>query len=46
MARHLMTLATLFVQAHPKASVLNVYVRNLHRERRANAGERVDHQPD
>ena len=46
MAGHLVALAALLVQPHPKAPVLHVNVLDLHRERRADAREGIDHQAD
>jgi hypothetical protein len=45
-AGHFMALAALLVQANPQAAILHVNVFNFHRERRADARERIDHQPD
>ena len=41
-----MALAALLVQANPKPAVLHSDVLDLHRERRANARERIDHEAD
>jgi hypothetical protein len=39
-------LAALLAQPHPKPPVLGEHVLNLHAERRADAGERIDHEGD
>ena len=41
-AGHLVALAALFVKPHPQPPVLNVGVLDLHRQRRADAGEAVE----
>ena len=46
MTGHLVQFAALLVQPHPKAAVLHVNVVDLHREGRADARERIDHEPD
>ena len=45
-AGHLVALAALLVQANPQAPVLDVGVLDLHRERRADPRERIDHEAD
>ena len=45
-AGHFMALAALLVQANPQPAVLHVNVLDLHRERRADAGEGIDHEAD
>jgi len=45
-AGHFVALAALLVQANPKSAVLHVNVLNLHRERRADTRERIDHEAD
>ena len=45
-ARHGVRLAAFLAQPHPKAAVLREHVLDLHAERRADAREAVDHQPD
>ena len=45
-AGHCVPLAALLAQPHPQAAVLRVDVLDLHAERRADAGEGIDHQPD
>jgi hypothetical protein len=44
--RHRVPLAAFLVQPHPEPAVLRVDILDRHAERRANAGEGVDHQPD
>jgi hypothetical protein len=46
MTRHRMVLAALFMQPHPQAAVLGVDILDLHGEGGADAGERINHQPD
>jgi hypothetical protein len=46
MAWHFMALAALLVQAHPETAVLHVNIFDLHRERRADAREGIDHLAD
>ena len=45
-AGHFVALAALLVQPHPQAAVLHVNVLDLHRERRADAREGIDHEAD
>ena len=45
-AGHLVPLAALLVQPHPQPPVLDVDVLDLHRERRADPRERIDHEAD
>jgi hypothetical protein len=46
MARHRMALTALLAQPHPQPAVLRVDILDRHAERRADPGERIDHQPD
>jgi len=46
MAWHFMLLAAFLLQADPHAAVLHIHVLAAHLERRADAREAVDHQPD
>ncbi len=46
MARHRMNLAAFFVQANPKAAVLDESVFDPHADRRADAREGINHQAD
>ena len=46
MARHLMDLATFFQQPDPKPPPPNGHIFNVHCQRRTDASERVDHQPN
>jgi hypothetical protein len=45
-ARHRVSLAAFLAQPHPKAPVLCEHVFDRHPERRADAGEGIDHEPD
>ncbi len=45
-AGHFVTLATFLVQPNPQAPVLHENVVHPHSQRRADAGERIDHQPN
>jgi hypothetical protein len=44
--RHRVPLAALLEQPHPEPAVLRVDIFDRHAERRADAGEGIDHQPD
>src|SRR6516162_9900874 len=46
MTRHRVPLAALLAQPHPQPAVLRVHILDRHAECRADAGERIDHQPD
>ena len=46
MAGHRMEFSTFLVQPHPGPSPLDIHIFHRHRERRADPGKRIDHQPD